>query len=126
VLRDITARKQERETIELLSSAVEQTADSVVITDRTGAITYVNPTVMEVTGYSRDELMGQTPRIFKSGQQDEHYYRELWATIAGGRPHRGVLANRKKNGELYWVQQSITPLKDGAARSLTSSRWRKM
>jgi PAS domain S-box-containing protein len=118
VFRDITARKKTDETVERLSNAVEQTADSVVITDRNGVMLYVNPAFEQTTGYGRDEALGQTPRLLRSGKQDATFYRDMWSTLLAGRAFRGTLVNRKKSGELFHVEQTVTPMRDGAG-SLT-------
>ncbi len=97
-----------------LAMAVQQTADSVLITDQNGIIEYVNPGFEATTGYRRQEAIGKTPRILKSGQQDDAFYRNLWAQISAGEHFRGTLLNRKKDGTLYWTEQTITPLKDDA------------
>ena len=114
VFSDITRQREATERIELLSRAVEQTADSVVITDAAGFIQYVNPAFELTTGYRRDEAVGHTPRILKSGQHDAHFYRDLWKEILEGNVFRDTLVNRKKSGELYWAEQTITPIKDAA------------
>jgi PAS domain S-box-containing protein len=103
-----------RNKISLLSEAVEQTADSVVITDRQGTIEYVNPAFEANTGYSPEEAMGKTPRILKSALHDREFYSRLWNQILEGETFRGTLVNRKKSGELYWTEQTITPIKDSA------------
>jgi PAS domain S-box-containing protein len=112
VFRDVSDRKKAEEHLQRLSSAVEQTADSVLITDRRGIIEYVNPAFEETTGYSAAEVLGQTPRILKSGAQSPDYYRELWSTILRGDPFRGTTVNRKKNGDLYHAEQTITGIRD--------------
>jgi len=114
VFSDITKRQIAIEKIELLSRAVEQTGDSVFITDPAGVIQYVNPAFEATTGYTRDEALGQTPRILKSGQHGEEFYRELWTQLLQGNTFRGTLINRKKSGELYWAEQTITPIRDSA------------
>jgi PAS domain S-box-containing protein len=103
-----------RNKIRLLSEAVEQTADSVVITDRQGTIEYVNPAFEATTGYSPEEAIGKTPRILRSALHDREFYSRLWDQILEGETFRGTLVNRKKSGELYWTQQTITPIKDSA------------
>ena len=95
-----------------LSRAVEQSADTVMITDRNGVIEYVNPAFEALTGHTRDEACGQTPRILKSGEQDAETYPELWKTILSGNAYRGIMVNRKKNGELYYVEEIICPVRD--------------
>jgi PAS domain S-box-containing protein len=113
VFRDITERRKAEERLERLSNAVEQTADAVVITDREGTIEYVNPAFEASTGFSIEEAVGENPRILKSGLQSPDFYRELWETIMRGDAFRGTTVNRKKNGEHYHAEQTITPMKNG-------------
>ncbi|MCX7898389.1 MAG: PAS domain S-box protein [Rhodocyclaceae bacterium] len=82
----------------------------VSMTDITGAITYVNDRFCAVSGYTRAELLGQNHRLLKSGVHPDAYYREMWRTIAQGGVWQGEVCNRKKNGELYWVQATIAPI----------------
>jgi len=84
----------------------------VIITDRGGVIEYVNPAFEALTGYSREESVGRTPRILKSDQQTASLYQELWETILAGNVFRGVLVNRKKNGQIFYAEKTITPLRD--------------
>ncbi len=95
-----------------LSTAVEKAADMIVITDNRGIIEYVNPAFETVTGYTREEATGKTPRILKSGIHGEEFYRELWDTILSGNIYRNVFVNRKKNGELYYDECTITPMRN--------------
>jgi PAS domain S-box-containing protein len=111
---DVTARDRSAETIRRLSSAVEQTADAVVITDATGAIEYVNAAFEKMTGYRQEEVLGRTPRLLKSGEHEEVFYRGLWDTVLGGKEYRATIVNRRKDGSLFWAEQTITPMKDGA------------
>jgi two-component system cell cycle sensor histidine kinase/response regulator CckA len=106
------------ESLRKLSRAVEQSADAVMVTNHQGIIEYVNPAFEALTGYQREEVCGQTPRILKSGEQGPEVYQEMWKTILAGNVYRGILANRKKNGESYYVEQSISPVRD-AAGSIT-------
>jgi len=99
-----------------VSRAVERSADLVIITDRAGVIEYVNPAFESLTGYSRKEAIGRTPRILKSGQQSSELYRELWETILAGEVFRGVLVNRKKDGEIFYAEKTITPLRDNEGK----------
>jgi len=100
------------ESLRKLSCAVEQSADTIFITNRDGIIEYVNPAFEKLTGYTRNEVIGQTPAILKSGQQAPALYHELWETIRSGDVYRGILVNRKKNGGLYYVDESINPIRD--------------
>jgi sigma-B regulation protein RsbU (phosphoserine phosphatase) len=109
---DITANKIDKAELRTLLNAVEQTADSVVITNKTGIIEYVNPAFEEMTGYSRNEAIGQTPRMLKSEKQSNSFYKKLWETILSGNSFWGTIINKKKNGELFVSRQTITPMKD--------------
>lgn len=104
--------RQNRLKLKYLSAAVEQTADNVVITDKDGIIEYVNPAFEETTGYAKEEVLGKTPRILKSGHHKANFYQTLWETILSGKPFKHVLTNKKKNGELFYADQTITPLKN--------------
>ncbi|MDR9440527.1 MAG: diguanylate cyclase [Halomonas sp.] len=92
--------------------AVEQSPVATAITDVTGRIEFVNQRFLDVTGYSREELIGKTPAMIQSGQTPDEVYRDLWATLAAGRVWRGELLNRRKNGELYWESEIITPVRN--------------
>lgn len=100
------------EALAKLSRAVEQTADGVVITDRGGIIEFVNPAFERLTGYARDEAVGQTPRFLKSGQHDKQFYEHLWQTILSGEAFYGVFINRRKDGSLFYEDKVITPLRN--------------
>jgi PAS domain S-box-containing protein len=99
-----------------LLGAVEQSPASIVITDTTGAILYVNPRFEQVTGYSAVEAMGRNPRILKSGEMPASVYRHLWETITSGREWRGELLNRTKDGRLFWEMASISGVRDASGR----------
>jgi len=105
-------RQQALDRVVLLSEAVEQTDDTVLISDSAGRILYVNPAFEATTGYTRKEALGNTPRLLKSGQHGEAFYEDMWRRLLGGEPYRGTLVNRKKSGETYWANQTITPIKD--------------
>ncbi|MES0337299.1 MAG: response regulator [Candidatus Magnetobacterium sp. LHC-1] len=112
IIRDISDRiKVERE-MQKLFNAIEQSAESVVITDRTGRIEYVNPAFERGTGYTRAEAIGKTPRILKSGKQTKEFYKQMWATILDGSVWHGEVINKRKNGEIYYEDAIITPIKD--------------
>ena len=110
--RDITERKQAEAESQMLLSAVEQTGDPIIITDREGTILYVNPAFERCTGYSREEVMGKNPRILKSGEHDEEFYRKMWATISSGETWHGRMVNRRKDGAFYTVDTTISPVFD--------------
>jgi two-component system cell cycle sensor histidine kinase/response regulator CckA len=109
-------RQKAEDALRKLWRAVEQSADLVIVTDLTGVIEYVNPAFEALTGYSREEAIGRTPRILKSGQQPSELYQGLWQTILSGGVFRGVLVNRKKNGEIFYAEKTITPLRDAEGR----------
>ena len=109
-------RQKAEDTLRKLWRAVEQSADLVIITDLSGVIEYVNPAFEALTGYSPEEVIGRTPRILKSGQQAPALYQELWQTILSGGVFRGILVNRKKNGEIFFAEKTITPLRDPEGR----------
>ena len=111
-IRDITERKRAEGELRTLSRAVEQSPTSIVITDRAGKIEYVNPYFEYVTGYTKAEAVGNTPRILKSGITPDATYGDLWKTISNGEEWRGEMCNRRKNGELYFEHAAISGLKD--------------
>ncbi|MDM7995409.1 MAG: PAS domain S-box protein [Acidobacteriota bacterium] len=112
ILRDITERKLAEVERERLLAAIEQAGEAVCITDINGTIQYVNPAFETITGYSRADAVGENPRILKSGSQDDAFYRSLWKTIASGRTWKGQLINRRKTGELYTEDMTISPVCD--------------
>jgi PAS domain S-box-containing protein len=95
-----------------LTRALEQTADSVLITNRDGVIEYVNPAFEVMTGYSREDAIGRTPGLLRSGVQTPRFYATLWNTILSGRPFHSVLTNRTRDGRLFDEEQTITPMRD--------------
>jgi len=105
-------RKQTEDKLRKLSRAVEQSANAVLITDCDGIIEYVNPWFTRITGYASEEVLGKTPRILKSGDTHPETYKRLWDTVLSGKEWTGELLNTKKNGELYWCLEVISPLKD--------------
>lgn len=111
-LTDITDLKEAEEQLHILHQATEQSPVSIVITDADGNIEYVNPKFEEVTGYSKEEVLGNNPRILKTGNSSSEEYKLLWETISSGREWHGEFYNRKKNGELFWEAASISPIKN--------------
>jgi len=109
---DITERRQAEEDRTRLTTAVEQSDDSIVMTDTTGKILYVNQAFERTSGYSREEAIGANPRILKSGNHDEEFYRHMWETVVAGKVWTGNIINKKKDGSLYEEKCSISPVKD--------------
>ncbi|MBI3205061.1 MAG: PAS domain S-box protein [Myxococcales bacterium] len=97
-------------------AALDAVANAIVFTDARGTIFWVNAAWASMTGYSRDEVIGQNPRILKSGAQDKAFYAELWRTVLAGRVWRGELINRRKDGSTYHEEETITPLCDAAGK----------
>jgi len=112
VAKDISERKERLETLRKLSSAIEQTVDSIMITDRKGTIEYVNHAFETQTGYSSDDALGKTPRILKSGTYDHEFYERLWKTILTGKVFKEEIVNKNKNGDLYDEEKTISPIFD--------------
>jgi PAS domain S-box-containing protein len=112
VAQDITERKRAEAENTRLITAIEQSAEGVMITDTGGRIQYVNPAFTKMTGYSREEVMGRDPRLLKSSQQGRALYEQLWKTILAGDIWRGEIINRRKDGSLYTEELGITPVRD--------------
>lgn len=112
--RDVTERKQVEEQLHIFFMAVEQNPTAILITDPQGRIEYVNSHLVQLTGYSLEEIRGRTPSIFHSGETSDQLYASLWETIKAGHVWKGELLNRKKNSHTYWVSELIAPvLNDG-------------
>ena len=116
IARDLTKRKRTEEEIQLLAAVIRQAVETVVITDASGAIVYVNPAFERSSGYSAAEALGQKPSLLKSGKHDVEFYRQMWATLAAGDVWRGRIYNRRKNGEIYLEESSISPVRDSSRR----------
>lgn len=112
IVVDITQRKKSEEEIRKLSRSVEQSPVSIIITNLNGEIIYVNQQFCKVTGYSKEEVLGQNPRILKSGETSIDDYSKLWKAISSGLDWRGEFHNKRKNGELFWEMAHISPIKD--------------
>lgn len=110
MIQDVTARHDSDRAITMLTSAVEQTADHVMITRRDGMIEYVNPAFERSSGFARDEVIGTNPRFLKSGRHDDAFYGCLWDAILAGRPFRDTFINKRKNGEIYYEDKTISPI----------------
>ena len=109
---DITDRKTAELERERLMAAIEQAGEIVVITDPEGTIQYVNPAFEKITGYTRQESIGKTPRMLKSGKQDEAFYRNLWNSIADGRIWKGRMVNKRKDGTFYTEESTVSPVRN--------------
>lgn len=109
---DITEQKALEQKNIMLSKAIESSPVIVIITNKKGDIEYVNPFFTIATGYSKGEVIGQNPRLLQSGNHSKTFYQELWDTIKSGKTWQGEFHNRKKNGELYWENAAISPVKN--------------
>jgi len=112
IARDITQRKLSEANQARLFRAIEQVNESVVITDRDGTITYVNPAFEKISGYTHDEVIGHNPRMLKSGQHPPSFYQDMWSTLNHGETWAGTLTNKRKDGKLYKEISTISPIRD--------------
>ncbi|MDD3051796.1 MAG: PAS domain S-box protein [Candidatus Cloacimonetes bacterium] len=112
LFRDMREVKEAEINISKFKLAVNQSPVSIIITDIAGRIEYANQKYFELTGFSKDEVIGKTPRIQKSGKYDDSFYRTLWETIKSGKIWSNEILNKKKNGELYWEFVQIAPLRN--------------
>ncbi|MEW6367596.1 MAG: PAS domain S-box protein [Acidobacteriota bacterium] len=110
---DITQRKRSERVLRLQAAALASAANGIVITDRDGTIEWVNDAFTTMTRYSSREVLGQNPRILKSGEHPVEFYRELWNTILSGFVWRGEVVNRRKDGTQYAEEMTITPVRAG-------------
>jgi PAS domain S-box-containing protein len=116
IARDITERKRAEAENARLTTAIDQAAEAVVITDTDGRIQYVNPAFTSVTGYSRAEAQGQNPRLLQSGRHDSKFYHGMWRTILNGMVWRGEIINRRKDGSFLDEEMTIAPVRDSAGK----------
>ncbi len=114
VARDITERKRATRELQLLHAALQATPEGVIVTDTEGRIEWANAAFTRMTGYALAEVQGATPRLLRSGQHDEAFYRELWGTISRGEDWSGDLQNRRKDGTLYYEHMTIAPVHNSA------------
>ena len=110
--RDVTERRQDEARLRQLTRAVEQSPASIVISDTSGRIEYVNPHFERLTGYTAAEAIGQNPRILKSGSQSPEFYRDLWQALTSGQTWSGEFHNRRKDGTFFWEKASISPMRN--------------
>ena len=111
-VHDITKRKQSERQLVLLNTALESAANGIMLVNTDGTILWSNPAFNQMTGYSKNEIVGKNPNILKSGKHDREFYYDLWKTILEGRVWRGEMINRRKDGSLYNEEQTITPVFD--------------
>lgn len=117
-VRDVSDSKKAEIELQKLSEAVAQSPASIIITDLQGNIEYVNKTFEDKTGYVLHEVYGENPRILKSGYTTKEEYKVLWDTILSGKTWHGEISNKKKNGELYWEEALISPVKDKDGKTI--------
>jgi PAS domain S-box-containing protein len=108
---DITARKQAEAELLIQHSALESAANAIVITDRKGAIQWVNAAFTRLTGYERQEAVGQNPRVLNAGVHDREFFRNMWQTVLSGSVWQGTLTNKRKDGAHYQEEMTITPVR---------------
>lgn len=116
LISDITDLKRAEDELARLATAVEQATEAIIITDTEGNIEYVNPAFERITGYLRDEVIGQNAPLFKSGEQDRAFYQTLWETLKSGRAWVGKFKNKKKDGSLYYEESAISPIRDSTGK----------
>ena len=104
--------KHVEERLRIFSRAIEQNPVSIMIVDATGLIEEVNPNFLEMSGYTKEEVLGKNPRFLQSDFHSEAFYEDLWKTISSGKEWHGIFNNKKKNGKLYWEKSSISPVLD--------------
>ena len=109
-IRDISRQKKKDMKMEILTQVIEQGNDWVLITDKEGKILYANEAVEKMSGHSKEEFIGKKPFIWKSGQHTTAFYKELWDTILAGKPYRNILINRRKDGQLFYLDSNIIPI----------------
>jgi len=116
ILFDITRLKQAEEAYKRLATAVDQAAEGILITDAAGKIVYVNPAFETISGYTRQEVIGQNPRILKSGRHDDAFYRAMWDRLSRGEVWSGHFINKKKDGTLFEEEATLSPIRDSTGR----------
>lgn len=115
-IEDISERKSVERDLIKFTRAVEQNMSSIVLTDIKGNIEYANQAFFDMAAYSRAEAVGKNMRLLKSGLVSADVYKEMWGTILNGNTWRGELINKKKNGELFWVNKAISPIIDSRGK----------
>jgi PAS domain S-box-containing protein len=111
LLNEVIDRKEVERQLRIQTTAMEAAANGILITDRLGYVLWTNPALARMSGYSECELLGQSTRLFRSGQHDADFYRQMWATVLAGNVWHGETTNRRKDGHLYVEEQTITPVR---------------
>jgi PAS domain S-box-containing protein/putative nucleotidyltransferase with HDIG domain len=111
-IKDVSERKRAEGQLRLQSAALNAAANTIVITDHDGNIDWVNPAYCSITGYSFEEVIGKNPHVSKSGLHDREFYKNMWETILRGQVWRGEMINKRKDGAIYTVDATITPILD--------------
>ena len=112
-IQDITDRKERERDLQRIEQAVESAGHAIFITDTDGTIEYVNPAFEELTGFTRREVVGETPRVLSSGEMSDDYFDDLWETLRSGDVWEAEITDRRKNGETYTAIQTVAPVVDG-------------
>jgi len=103
---------------QVLVNIIEQAGDNIMVTDVEGKILYINPAFEKTTGFTKEEVIGQTPRILQSGRHGKEYYHTLWKTILAGKIFRATTINKNKKGDLYYADQTVTPIRDENGKNI--------
>jgi len=115
---DITERKEAERELTTLAALIEQSTETIVLTDLDGNIVYANPAFERTSGYRVAEVLGKNPRLLKSGKQDQAFYQRLWGTITAGQPWSGILINKRRDGTLYYEESTIFPVKSPSGETM--------
>ncbi|MGO8763849.1 MAG: PAS domain S-box protein [Limisphaerales bacterium] len=118
IIFDVTQAREVEESNRRLATAVESAAEDILVTDPTGTIVYVNPAFERITGYTRQEIVGQNPRMLKSNKHDSAFYREMWETLLRGEIWSGHIVNRKKDGSCIEEEATISPIRDAGGKTV--------
>jgi two-component system, cell cycle sensor histidine kinase and response regulator CckA len=113
-VRDITKTRKAEEAQKRLATAIEQSAEAILITDTKGVIQYVNPAMERISGFNKNELLGRTPQVFQSGEHTADFYKHLWETIRGGNIWSGRFVNKKKDSSLFHEEATISPVRNAS------------
>jgi two-component system, cell cycle sensor histidine kinase and response regulator CckA len=119
IIHDYSEKLKLESERQLLTTAIEQIAENVIISDSTGLIQYVNPAFEYTTGYSKKEIIGENVRVLKSSNRDKYFYEDMWDSLSKGKIWRGQLTNQKKNGELFEVEATISPVFNSKGKTIS-------